>query len=1678
MNFLKKIILSITAIVLSFHIGLSQIYLNENFEEAIPDDWNEYIKPETDGYKWDTLNGGGMEGRHPKLPKQGELNAIFRVVSDKQPATMMVLPAADLEYAIKPDLNFFHAQEEQAGDHDILEVYYKLGKAGEWRFLDDYKNKTPYNTWVERNIQLPDSALTDSCIIGFKGISNSGFGVCIDSVKIIERGEVTREVDTITFDQSFKQDVFSESTDNPIFKIGIEVTGNTDTLVLDSIGLKSSNTNDDDIQKDGVSLYYTDEAFFSTKNKIDSNVTITNGNIVFDSLDYSLPTGYSYFWITFDIDSDTTHQIHRNTIDAYVEKDAIQIGNSTYPSKTIHPNGDRTIIESIFYDAFNTDKGWTLTGEFERDIPQGLHGTSYGNSDPSAALTGQKIIGTDLTGINSEKGSYESDLSKDQYSATTKTINCNYYRNLKLFFSRWLNVQVIDKDTASIYYSIDNGNTWNLFWQNPSDGSLTEIDWNRVSYELPKEVEYQNEVKIKFALGGTDDTKNYTGWNIDKFALIGNYIANDLAVTDISKPVSGCGHSSEDTVIARIENTGGDTIFSPIPLECSPDGGNTTVKDSIFADLPPGKDTLYKFRKRIDLSEPGTYDKFYVTSDLANDEYHNNDTAYKVIYAPATHKLPYSYDFEDNENDFWESGGSNSSWEWGVPAGAITTIDPDENDSDNSWITNKDGNFNNNENSFVTGPCFDFREKDYPVIELRIYMMGNPEEDGAHVQYSLDGGATWGNVDSLSYQNINWDWYNNLDTITGINAPGWDENNSNEWYEVKTFLPVEVTNKNDVKFRIHFGSDGSGKSEGLAFDDISIFNAPDDVGIDTILIPKTQCAPSDEVYPKVTIKNHGLDSIDVGDTIPVGIDMQYESEPTFSVFDTCIVSSVIPPDSTYQYTFDKILNLDSIGDYSLTAYSQMEEDPDFYNHPSNDTSTKLVTIYGYPTADLGPDIRTVEPDTLTLSTPFDSDYSYSWEGGSGTSSGNEYSNLSISDKDTVIVTVENTVTGCISKDSVSILRLKPDIGVDSILSPVSDCEIGAETYVEARVKNYGTDTLFVDDSVILGATADGNSVTDTFTMSERVNPGETFTHVFNKPLDMSTLDMTYNMRAYSELIPSSYDVDGTNDTAAKSVTSYGYPDFNLNVDTTVEALSYEINAETGYEDYNWEYGGIADTTANFTVTDSLYQTTGDQWYEVTVTDSYGCSATDSAHVKLWIHDMAVKQKLTPVSDCELSDSTTVEISVENRGTDTLFTGEDLHLGYTLDGSVTYKDTLPLTKDIYPGDTLSHVFDSTADMSSFKDYSLDFFTMQPNDMRTENDTLSDTTIAWGYPNITLGPDTAVAALSYTLDPGEFDKYSWHNGYEGRYFVVKDDSTITENNYYTVTVTDNHGCSSTDSVKINLDITDLEPVALLRPEPACHMNGAVSVEMSFRNLSDFSFEAGKEIPLGYSVEGNEAKETMTLDEELPTEGTAEYTFNKKVNISGEGMHTFKFYVAYQGDLVPSNDTLTHDVEIYGDADVDLGADTLFTEEDEYMLSAGREFDSYEWQDGTTTRTYVVETSGQYSVTVIDTLGCSGSDTIQIFLDSTKTTGVNPIAAEDYKILIYPNPVRNKLTVDIDAGMPQQFRIALYNNQGQVVYSDQITTRRRKYRINMREFPESVYFIRIQTRGNVHNKQIIVQ
>jgi|GEM_PF-1611967 len=63
------------------------------------------------------------------------------------------------------------------------------------------------------------------------------------------------------------------------------------------------------------------------------------------------------------------------------------------------------------------------------------------------------------------------------------------------------------------------------------------------------------------------------------------------------------------------------------------------------------------------------------------------------------------------------------------------------------------------------------------------------------------------------------------------------------------------------------------------------------------------------------------------------------------------------------------------------------------------------------------------------------------------------------------------------------------------------------------------------------------------------------------------------------------------------------------------------------------------------------------------------------------------------------------------------------------------------------------------------------------------------------------------------------------------------------------------------------------------------------------------------------------------------------------------------------------------------VDLGRNTEICSNDDFVLNAGNSVDSFIWNTGATSRSIRVDTTGIYSVTVIDSNGCTNADTVSV-------------------------------------------------------------------------------------------------
>jgi PKD repeat protein/Cu/Zn superoxide dismutase len=139
--------------------------------------------------------------------------------------------------------------------------------------------------------------------------------------------------------------------------------------------------------------------------------------------------------------------------------------------------------------------------------------------------------------------------------------------------------------------------------------------------------------------------------------------------------------------------------------------------------------------------------------------------------------------------------------------------------------------------------------------------------------------------------------------------------------------------------------------------------------------------------------------------------------------------------------------------------------------------------------------------------------------------------------------------------------------------------------------------------------------------------------------------------------------------------------------------------------------------------------------------------------------------------------------------------------------------------------------------------------------------------------------------------------------------------------------------------------------------------------------------------------------------------------------------------------------------------LGNDTTICTGSSIILNAGSGFASYDWSTGATSQTITVDTSGVYSVEVINSYGCSAIDSIHVFLDPCTGTN-NPDV--NYFVNVYPNPAHDRLTIEA----PQKSVIEIYNIAGQIIKN--IVQSDDKTIIDISDFPGGIYFVKLVVSG----------
>ncbi len=96
--------------------------------------------------------------------------------------TMLITPMFNLTDNDASVLTFQLYNGDRGSYTDELKIYYKNTLGGEWTELDHLEDA--YNSWTTFSYLLPNTS--DTYWLGFEAITNSGFGVTIDNVEILE----------------------------------------------------------------------------------------------------------------------------------------------------------------------------------------------------------------------------------------------------------------------------------------------------------------------------------------------------------------------------------------------------------------------------------------------------------------------------------------------------------------------------------------------------------------------------------------------------------------------------------------------------------------------------------------------------------------------------------------------------------------------------------------------------------------------------------------------------------------------------------------------------------------------------------------------------------------------------------------------------------------------------------------------------------------------------------------------------------------------------------------------------------------------------------------------------------------------------------------------------------------------------------------------------------------------------------------------------------------------------------------------------------------------------------------------------------------------------------------------------------------------------------------------------
>jgi len=167
--------------------------------------------------------------------------------------------------------------------------------------------------------------------------------------------------------------------------------------------------------------------------------------------------------------------------------------------------------------------------------------------------------------------------------------------------------------------------------------------------------------------------------------------------------------------------------------------------------------------------------------------------------------------------------------------------------------------------------------------------------------------------------------------------------------------------------------------------------------------------------------------------------------------------------------------------------------------------------------------------------------------------------------------------------------------------PTSHCYDEQPDNVSVTLTNKGGKTINTNESIALSMNVAGQNVSENITFDTPFKPNDTKQHNFTQKVSLNKGQNTFTF------ISRLNSINGTQTTY--NIDVYDLPTLNLGdgKDTLKVSLPYELTSGVGGVTYSWSTGA---TSPTITITAGSW---GKYWLKVT--DSHGCSATDT--IVIW-----------------------------------------------------------------------------------------------------------------------------------------------------------------------------------------------------------------------------------------------------------------------------------------------------------------------------------------------------------------------------------------------------------------------------------------------------------------------------